>query len=190
MSLSSEAQALFDHARQSLPRWLTRGKSAVMEWLHAFTQIMDQARIQGQDWLDITLLEYAAGAELDQHAADRGTSRRANESDATLRNRLRQITDAVTIPALKIAINSILATNLLPACTIFNLRQNRAHYQIPTASTAFLSRGYRMGANRLMAYIVILPYGTTAAIGEAVEEYLRQSGPAGYIGYVEIRQNP
>ena len=41
-----------------------------------------------------------------------------------------------------------------------------------------------------MEYIVILPYGTTAAMGEAVGEYLRQYGPAGYGYMVEIRANP
>lgn len=191
MSLSAEAQALFDHARQSLPRWLTRGKTAVLEWLHADTQIFDQARAQGQDWLDITYLEFASGAELEQHAADRGTSRREGEDDPTLRIRLRNITDAVTVPAIEIAVNALLAANGLGVCAIVVLRRDRAHCQIPTKSTSFVSRGYRMThANRPMGYIVILPYGTSAAIGEAVQEILRLLGPGGYNGYVEIRQSP
>lgn len=191
MSLSAEAQALFDHARRSLPRWLTRGKNTALEWLYAFTQVFDTTRAQGQDWLDISFLEYASGAELDQHAFDRGTSRRAGEDDPTLRLRLRSITDAVTIPALKTAIDAILTANGLSACTIYNLRGNRAHFQAVGSSSAFMSRGYRMAnVNRPMAYIVILPYGTSAVIGEAVEELCRQLGPAGYIAYVEIRQSP
>ncbi len=100
MSLSSEAQALFDHARNSLPSWLTGAPNAVKEWLYGFTEIFDVVRSQGQEWLDITYLESATGAELDQHAADRGTSRRAGESDYVLRTRLRQIDDALTEPAL------------------------------------------------------------------------------------------
>lgn len=191
MSLSAEAQALFDHARRSLPRWLTRGKNAALEWLYAFTQVFDVTRSQGQDWLDISFLEYASGAELDQHAFDRGTSRRAGEDDPTLRLRLRNVTDAVTVPALKTAIDAILAANGLIACSIYNLRGNRAHCQDSGTCTAFLSRGYRMAnINRPMAYIVILPYGTSAVIGEAVEELCRLLGPAGYIPYVEIRANP
>lgn len=191
MALSAEAQALFDHARRSLPRWLTRGKNAALEWLYAFTEIFDLTRQQGQDWLDISYLEYASGAELDQHAADRGTSRRANEDDATLRERLRNVTDAITLPALKSAIDATLAANGITGAAIFSLRPNRAHCQVVGDSTAFMSRGYRMAnINRPMAYIVILPYGTSAAIGEAIAELCRLLGPAGYIAYVEIRANP
>src|SRR5258705_8592656 len=113
MALTAEQQALFDHARRSLPRWLTRGKTAVLEWLHAFTQTFDTVRAQGQDWLDITFLDNATGAELDQHALDRGTTRRSGESDATLRERLRNITDVVTEPALKVAVDALLAASSL-----------------------------------------------------------------------------
>lgn len=111
MSLSSEAQALFDHARQSLPRWLTGAANAALEWLYGFTEVFDEIRVQGQDWIDITYLENATGAELDQHAKDRGTTRRAGESDGALRERIRQITDAVTEPALLVGIDAILDTN-------------------------------------------------------------------------------
>lgn len=191
MSLSAEAQALFDHARKSLPRWLTRGKTAVLEWLYGYTEIFDSARQQGQDWLDITYLEYASGAELDQHAADRGTSRRSGEDDDTLRERLRNITDAVTIPALKAAIDALLTLNGLGACTIIPLRQSRGHFQLPTKSTAFMSRGFRMTNNTIpMVYIIILPYGTTSVIGEAVLEITRLLGPGGYKAIVESRQSP
>ncbi len=191
MPLSSEAQALFDHARKSLPRWLTRGRSTALEWLHSYTQVFDQARSQGQDWLDVTFLEYASGTELDQHALDRGTSRRSGEDDPTLRERLRNITDTVTIPALKATIDLVLDASSLGECTIISLRQVRAHCQLPGDSTGFLSRGYRMtNAQRPMGYVVMLPYGTTAVIGEAVAELLRQLGPAGFNAYVEIRANP
>jgi hypothetical protein len=108
MPLSSEAQSLFDHAWQSLPRWLTGAVVSAKEWLYAFTEIFDEIRAQGQDWKDITYLDNATGAELDQHAYDRGTSRRAGESDGTLRERLRQISDAVTQPALIRGVDAIL----------------------------------------------------------------------------------
>jgi len=111
MSLSSEAQALFDHARNAIPRWLTGAASAALEWLFAFTEIFDEVRAQGQDWLDITYIQNAVGAELDQHAADRGTSRRSGESDTILRDRLTNITDALTEPVLRAGVDSIL-TNL------------------------------------------------------------------------------
>lgn len=193
MPLSSEQQSLFDHARQALPRWLTRGKNAVLEWLHAYTQIFDSVRTQGQEWLDITYLDNATGAALDQHAFDRGTTRRENEDDDTLRERLRNITDAVTEPALKAAVDTILDANGLGESAWLVIRRDRAFCQSVAASNAtesFASRGYRAGSQTPMGYLVILPYGTTDAIGHAVEEYLRQYGPAGYYYIVEIRGVP
>lgn len=287
MSLSSEAQALFDHARHSLPRWLTGKAGAALEWLHAFTQVFDQVRLQGQDWLDVTLLDNASGAELDQHAKDRGTSRRAGETDSALRERLRQITDAVTEPVLIAGTDEILKSQGAKAIievanyvttgwnTIFesidpggtgitfeaisdgtnpptlvetadtvtvhfsagvttraavealitasstliqvktasaagnmaagddfgpkylvlsvlvNLRRDRGHCHTVGSCRAFMGRGYRMcNANRPMGYIVIVPYPTTTQTANAVKEYLRQFGPAGYVSYVERRANP
>lgn len=284
MPLSSEAQSLFDHAKAAIPRWLTSAGSAALEWLFGFTEIMDEVRGQGQDWLDITLLENATGVELDQHASDRGTSRRAGESDAALRERLRNITDQLTEPALKAGVDAILEGNFLAhfqvglytdsgwttvleevgvddptsltltmvddgtnpptleedgnattihfdsgvttrldvenlitlessffgvltssdtplaamqAGDVFEdrhfylsgvvcLRRDRGHCQTDGACTAFASRGYRMANHqRPMAYIFILPFGTDEATVNAVIEYLRQNGPAGYIYYVE-----
>lgn len=194
MALSAEQQALFDHARRALPRWLTRGKTAVLEWLHSYTQLFDAARSQGQDWLDITYLDNATGSELDQHALDRGTTRRSGEDDDTLRERLRNITDVVTEPALKDGVDALLAASGLSESAWVCLRRDKAFCQEPAATNAnesFLSRGYRVSyAQRPMGYIVILPFGTTTAMGEAVAEYLRQYGPAGYYYTVEIRGVP
>lgn len=191
MPLSFEAQGLFDHARRSLPRWLTKGKTTALEWLYAYVAIFDPTFLQGQEWHSLTKFQVAHGSYLDQHAIDRGTSRRLGESDTALRSRLRNITDALTIPALKTAIDQLLATSGLGACTLLGLRANRAHFQAVGSSSAFLSRGYRMTfADRPMTYVVILPYPATAAIGKSVEELLRLLGPAGYISLVEIRQVP
>jgi hypothetical protein len=189
MSLSTEAQALFDHARRSLPKWLTRGKATVLEWLYAYTEIFDATRSQGQDWLDITYIDNASGAELDQHAADRGTSRREGEDDATLRERLRNITDAVTIPALKAAIDALLTVNGLDECVIYNIRSRGAHMQLPGSSTAFFSRGHRLSGRRGSGYIVILPSDATDAIADAVREILRLHGPGGILGTV-VKETP
>src|SRR5260221_10293404 len=131
MTLSSEAQALFDHARNSVPRWLTRGKTTVLEWLNADTGVFDSARVQGQSWLDITYIFQAFGTNLDQHARDRGTVRRAGESDTDLQYRLIHITDAITEPALKTSINAILAANSLGPCAFINLRRDKGYYHFP-----------------------------------------------------------
>ena len=57
-----------------------------------------------------------------------------------------------------------------------------------TGPTAFLSRGYRMtNATRPMTYIALLPEPlATQAKADAVAEYLRQYGPAGYKAQVEF----
>jgi hypothetical protein len=191
MPLSSEGQGLFDHARRSLPRWLTKGKNTALEWLYGYVAVFESAYIQGLEWYSLTKIQVASGAYLDQHAIDRGTVRRLGETDSALRSRLRSITDAVTVVALKQSIDLLLASSGLGTCTILNLRPNRAHFQLVGSSSAFLSRGYRMtNADRPMTYLVILPFGSTSAIGKSVEELLRLLGPAGYISLVEIRQSP
>lgn len=192
MPLSSEQQTFFDHARNSLPRFLTRGAGAALEWLHAFTQVMDAARSQVADWINLSYISNATGRWLDQHARDRGTSRRENEDDPTLRARIRQFEDMITYPAIKLAVDNILAgAGIAADCAIVSLRRDRGHYQAAGNSRAFMSRGYRMAnINRPMGYVVILPYGTDSITAQAVSEYLRQYGPAGYVYYVEVRQNP
>lgn len=299
MPLSSEAQSLFDHARNALPRWLTGGVNAALEWLYGYTEIFDEVRSQGQDWVDVTLIGNAVGVELDQHAADRGTSRRANESDEVLRERLRTISDQVTEAAIQKSVDTILTADEFNAIaqvkipvdesnsdwdTVFrslsfggfdytlsviwddtlavptytetetavgwtieikfpttapttvadietlvgsestlievfiaganpayvlqdvfdefvnyrftisgfvNLRRDRGHMHTNGVTTSFLGRGYRMcNINRPMGYIVILPFGTTAASANAISEYLRQNGPAGFVYIVERRLTP
>lgn len=293
MPLSSEEQALFDHMRNMVPRWLTEGPNSKKEWLYAFAHILEAARLQGQLWIDLTYLDLAVGIELDQHAIDRGTSRQNGESDAALRERLRSISDAITDPALTAGVDQILdgtgqladfrvqaytksgwtseletyftvsaggpqtqltfqtvndgtnpatlvqtgnaavlhysagvttraqAETLINASTIFRvktstassastltandvfgpkrfylsrivgLRRDRGFMHVSGSSTAFLSRGYRMtNHGRPMSYIIILPFGTTAATALSVGEYLRKNGPAGFLYIVERRLNP
>lgn len=190
-SLSTEAQSLFDHAKNAVPRWLTRGPKAALEWLYAFATIWDTVRQMGQTWLDVTYILKSFGANLDQHAKDRGTQRQSGEGDLALQQRLIQITDAVTEPALQASINALLAANSLGTCAIVNLRRDRGHYHVTGSSSAFASRGYRMtNATRPQGYVVILPYGTSAAIAKGVSDYLRQYGPGGFYYSVEVRANP
>lgn len=194
MPLSTEQQSLFDHAKSALPRLLFGAIASAREWLYAYAVLFDAVRSQGAAWLDQTFIATATGRFLEQHAKDRGTSRRASESDATLRSRLYQVEDALTDPAIKIGVNAILAAaGVAGTCAIVDLRRDKAFLSPvpPTTTRAFLSRGYRMSyANRPMGYVVILPYGTTAQTANAVSEYLRQFGPAGYYAIVERRLNP
>lgn len=122
MVLSVEAQALFDHARAAVPRWLTEPSTSAIEWLYAFVDEFDLVRTLGQEWLDNTYILLAPGAWIDQHARDRGTSRRAGESGAILAQRLKSISDNQTQPVLLGGIEEILRRqgNILPA---FNTRK-------------------------------------------------------------------
>lgn len=54
---------------------------------------------------------------------------------------------------------------------------------------AYLSRGHRMGA-QFSSILLILPFGTTAAIAASVEEAVRQRKAAGVRVIVERRLNP
>jgi hypothetical protein len=190
------AQTLVDHVTSTLPRWLWKGKTAALEWLYAYRDIFDAARSQGQTWLDITFLDSATGSALDQHAKDRGTNRRLNEDDDTLRARLKSITDTVTEPALKSSVDSILGAAGFGTSFWVTLRRDAAH---ASRHDAFCSRGCRAGtvffpgvdivtgrAGTPMIYIVILPTGTPVAVQKAVSEYLRQYGPAGFAYVIEV----
>lgn len=141
MPLSSEEQALFDHARNAVPRWLTRGKTTVLEWLHGFTKIFDAVRSQGQDWLDSTYLDNATGVELDQHGADRGTMRRLGESDDSYRTRLKNIADTITEPVLKLQIDNMLSDASLGSSAWLILRRDKAFFHRGEQMTYPLSVG-------------------------------------------------
>jgi len=295
-ALSADEQAMIDHSRNSLPRWLTSGVSSTLEWLHQYKTIFDTTLQQAKGWIYSTYLSYASGAALNQHAIDRGTTRQNAESDSALRERLRNISDALTEPALLFGVDSILDStgilaqfrvqqyvttgwntvfqakhtssnggfqtkltlslvsdgtnpptlveNSITGSTIIHfsagvttrvavenlvnssssffivetnssspstvltssnaftahnfylsrivgLRRDRGHMHSNTHCHAFASRGYRMtGLARPSSYIFILPFGTTAATGSSVGEYLRKNGPGGYNYMIERRLNP
>jgi len=182
-TIDGNAQSLVDHVKSTLPRWLWRGKTAALEWLYAYRDIFDNSRAQGQYWLDMTYINSAVGAELDQHARDRGTTRRLNETDAALRTRLQNITDVITEPALKASVDLILAANSLSQSFWVVLRRDDIHL---SRVDAFLSRGARVGRLVGMEYIVILPSSTPTNVKNAVSEYLRQYGPAGFLYTIEV----
>ena len=182
-------QALFDHVQKSLPRWLTEGKTTALEWLYAYRDIFVAVKSQGLYWLNMTFIDTAVGPELNQHALDRGTSRRLNEPDPALRLRLKSVVDVVTEPALKASVNAILAANGLTPCGWFTLRRDMIH--LSRTNNNNCDRGFRIGhGGQPMAYVVILPYGTTVAIAKSITEYLRQFGPAGFTSIVEVRGVP
>lgn len=112
MALSTFAQGLFDHAKNSLPKWLTSGKRTASEWLYGFGEMFEPVYDLAAEWLSGTFITTAEGRWLDQHGKDRDTTRRLNETDEVFRERLRQIEDAVTDPALQFGINAIIGASV------------------------------------------------------------------------------
>jgi len=113
--LSAQEQALFDWAKDALPDWYADDARA-NEFLAAAAKVLSLSQDQLNDWLvRQTRILDADGPTgttpdwLNQHARDRGTSRRLDETSDSLRFRLRNIPDAVTRPALLAAITQVLA---------------------------------------------------------------------------------
>lgn len=113
MAFTADEQELYDFGKKSVPRWLF-GRERTEEEFNAFVKMFDTARANIAAQFDQALITQATGAApgyLDQHAADRGTSRLTGETDAQLRDRLRNFQDEVTRPALLAAVQEILTRN-------------------------------------------------------------------------------
>lgn len=194
MALTATEQDYYDHAKRSLPRFLFANDGAAQEITGAFAVMVGALHTQVLEWLSFTYILSATGIWLDQHARDRGTTRRENESDATLQARLSTLEETVTRPALLAHVNAILTGAGYPAtAAMVELRRDKGFFADATAgaSRAFFSRGYRMGsAGRPYRIVVILPYDTDEATAAAVDEYLRQAKAAGYAHTVERRTSP
>lgn len=114
MALDAEQLELLDFAVKALPSWFTDDARALEE-LAGAAATMGDARAVVAYWFAQTLIRGATGKTfttpdwLNQHAVDRGTRRQANESDPALRDRLRNVPDALTRAALLSATNAILA---------------------------------------------------------------------------------
>jgi hypothetical protein len=195
MPLSVEEQRLLDWAVGSLPRWFTSTDRA-REELYAYAKQFDSARAVIQDLLGKQIhVSLAEGIWLDQHARDRGTSRQADESDDVLRARLINVPDVVTLPAIKSLVDTMLsAAGVVGASAFVTLRRDRFHWGTYTATgrdRAYWSRGFRWGKNgKPSGFVVILPFGTSVSLGNAVQEAVRRVKMSGVYFTVEIRGVP
>lgn len=194
MALNATEQSYYDHAKRSLPRFLFANPNAAQEMMGAFAVLAGALHDQIAEWLSFSFVQTATGVWLDQHARDRGTTRREDETDETLRARLATLEDAITQPVLLSHINDILVGSGYPAtAAMVELRRDKAYMSTDGVdeSMAFLSRGYRMaGPGRPYRIIVILPYDTDEATAAAVDEYLRKAKAAGFAHTVERRLSP
>lgn len=112
MALTASEQELLDFALAALPHWFTSAERQ-QEFLAAAAKVMGAARAQAEDWLGNALILGAVGPTgsdpdwLNQHARDRATSRQAAETDDALRERLRNVPDALTRITLLAAAQAI-----------------------------------------------------------------------------------
>lgn len=130
MALTAEEQRFYDFAKAALPAWIPDGDEFLMGAAKMFGSV--KALI---DYLfENALIGDAVGATattpdwLNQHAADRGTRRVLDEDDPTLRERLRNIPDALTRVTLISAIDAILAAaGIVGTCAMVELPYHGAH---------------------------------------------------------------
>jgi len=128
MPLSAEEQELVDWLKSSIPRWL-RMETTEQEIWGAVAKGLILVRRQAEEGRDATFILSSTGTFLDLHARDRGTSRQLNESDITLRARLRTYDDAVTRPTILAAVTAVLEAEAIvidPA--IVELRRDKAFF--------------------------------------------------------------
>lgn len=114
MALTSDEEELRQVAIKTLPRWYF-DQARADEYVAAVAKIFGPVRANTAELLQtLTLISLAPGATvtepdwLGQHARDRGTSRQDGETTTRLRERLRNIADMITAPALLAAANAIL----------------------------------------------------------------------------------
>lgn len=131
MALTTEEQRFYDFAKDALPAWIPDGDEFLMGAAKMFggVKTLIDYLFPGQ-----TLIGNATGATattpdwLNQHARDRGTNRQLDEDDPTLRQRLRNVPDALTRVTLLSAINAILVANgVVGASAMVELPKDGAH---------------------------------------------------------------
>lgn len=111
MSLTTDGQSFFDFAIGALPHWIRDDDVH----LRAAAKTFEAVKTQADYWFSQTLITQANGPVsglpdwLNQHARDRATNRQNGESDPALKERIRNIPDALTRASLLAAADAILA---------------------------------------------------------------------------------
>ncbi len=134
-TLSTEEVALLDWLKSSIPRWLWMDDKAQELW-GATVKSLIRVQMLIEDLNLATYILTATDIWLEQHAADRGTSRQGNETDVALRSRLRNVPDALTRSALLDAANAILAADgVIGSAAMVELPRDAASLGAFTADT-------------------------------------------------------
>lgn len=136
MALTSDEEEMERVALTALPRWIS-SEANVREAFAAFAAQVGAGRAQSSYWLgQMAHVSTSTGVTapdvvdyLDALAKDRGTKRAPSETDAVLRDRLRNTSDAINYPSLLSLVNSIItASGVQGTAVMYDLRSNRAFF--------------------------------------------------------------
>lgn len=134
-------QDYIDHALGALPTWFSNNERA-LEMVSAFAEIFQDAEDQADFWQSQAFITTAVGGTatepdwLNQHAIDRNTGRRIDETDPALRDRLRTFPDALTFGVLLSTAQSVVdAEGIVGTVVMLSLRPNRAFFVTLTSQT-------------------------------------------------------
>lgn len=131
MALTVDEQKFFDFAKNALPAWIPDGD----EFLMGAAKMFGSVKAMLDYLFGNALIGTAVGPSgttpdwLNQHASDRGTRRQLDEEDPALRERLRNIPDALTRLAILTAIDAILAAEgVVGTSALVELPRHGAHF--------------------------------------------------------------
>lgn len=171
-------QQLLEFAQEALPKYWSKAPRK-QEDLNAIAEIMAIALGVAMDRIRQTYILDAEGPWLRQHARDRGISLQEGESEASLRQRIRTVADAVTRPALLAGVQAILATaGVGGQAAAVDLRRDRAFYGV---SEERVTTGATFGASNdgLLTILPDAPFELPIEVGFARSG--RQANPRVYI---------
>lgn len=203
---SPRAQKLFNHLRTSVPRFLFQKMSPTDEggqfgeiW-GAIVRIFDNVQAHVDYWYGQSLIKQSSDIWLNQHAIDRGSNRQDSENDASVIERITTVEEMVTRPAVQAkaqAIMTALGAAGSPVIVELRIDADRAYasssgYLISTGfAISYLARGFRLSSSGgVSGFIVILPFGTSNSVRDAVDEYVKRYKGAGIFHRVEVRAVP
>jgi hypothetical protein len=200
MAFTAQEEELYLWLKTALPSWLFGNASAVEEHWGAMIEQYGSVRVYVEEIIANTFVMVAIGPWLDQHAKDRGIFRQENESDDSLRERIRNVETKLTREALAERADGILTANsMTTGATIVNLRSERAWFvfdtttgrqlsYLSTVNSGFTDRMSKSG--KPSGFVIMLPYGTSAAVAASIQEAVRQNKAAGFWFAVEVRGVP
>ena len=202
--LTAEEQRLADWARDALPSWYS-ADGRTTEEIQVFAKMFYRLLLQIQFWVDMTYVGRAVdGLEvdwLDALARELGTKRVTDETDTSLRYRLRNIQPAITVAAIEDGANQLLESlgitddvvlEELPALSAYchtgdvgDPDESESYGFFFTPAVDALSQ--RMCRPKGGSIVVIIPFGLSATVRASVLSLINKLRAAGIAAFVETK---